>query len=76
MDARQYMRHRQKSQDTVLVLPYKIAMELRNDSVSLQPLPYRVVDIATLQDWRKTADAVAQPPWGLLRAQNLFAWYV
>ena len=69
MDARQYMRHRQKSQDTVLVLPYKIAMQLRDDSMSLQPLPYRKVDDATLQDWRKTADAVAQPPWGLLRAQ-------
>ena len=64
---KEWMHSQEFSQDPMLLLPAAIASKLDPRNITAAPL----IDMGevTIRQFRKTADAVALPPWNLVKAQ-------
>ena len=50
------------------MMPAQVVTALQ--SISLEVLPFSHVEESKLKEFRKTAEAFSQPPWGMLKAQS------
>ena len=69
LTVKQWMSSVEPSQDPILVLPAETRARL-DSAAGLSPMPPNAFSQQTLKEFRKTAELVAQEPWGLLRAQQ------
>ena len=70
LTVKQWMSSVEPSQDPILVLPAETRARLDSAAGPRSPMPPNAFSQQTLKEFRKTAEWVAQEPWGLLRAQQ------
>jgi hypothetical protein len=63
---KQYMHDTRYSQKPILMQPHAIGSSLNKGD--LKPVPRNELGERAIKEYRRTADAVCQPPWNLLKA--------
>ena len=69
LTVKEFMHSATPSQNRILVMPHRVAMELFANSDKLKLHPHTVFSEEQLRDYKATAKVVSKAPWELLKAQ-------